>query len=1549
MASKNKIQIKSEGGAPGGMGVGGSKSGSGKKKVEDQYLTMHTGIQQAFANLLGQHLNDMAGAQALQCCVAYNKPCGCIRRFIIAGAQWKEANLPNYGYNNTDENVIKEMDQANIGDNQLHRASILIDLYHRAAELKKEKCYPVPCEEGGNGTGNKTGGKELRGMIGLGNGRKRSKKYEEFVMSQRQLLRNDYSLCEKAAMKLLGYSINFLYKKLRTNPGKESRIVTTDNATRASKAPRNLLTLDQLKEMADPQQASNQCCCRNCISWLVKQHFDRIVEWRKRLEGSGQRGAQEIVAEVLLVSASLDGQNSFCQNLVHWVTGCSFKKIRRIRDHLKKHPNTLPEHGLKRYWQTKSKRKPKDDPQQPGAASLLKIEPEVVDGPYGGATYNVQQAFAGNNRTNTQQLRLQQQPQATGTAQQQPQQRINANSNNNRFDSPQNVVAAQPQQQQQFRLNNGSEQQLPSIIYQQPQPSVVFAPDSNNQQQQYHTAVTSDQQQQQSATTNNLQTMYSVYQPQQQQPQTQQIYRHEEVQQQPQQPHIQQQPQQQTHVIESYVTTQALPQQAAANPPAYNEAKHQQQQLYYQTTNVQGNVLKNGAQQSYYIAPANKSTNGNLFTNMTPVIVAPFPSNQGVQTQQFVTTAAINQDDQQQPHQMQQQDIGINFPSQAQYVLLSPALPSNDGKFPALDGVPMTPIGYFGQLPDGISKGTNANGAANAQWGQDNQSQQQFIFPMQTDGQQQTTTIFTSQAQQQQVATSQPGQIANGQHFQQLTPLIMQPNQGFQNVRFFQPIITQQPVSAAQQQPAADQQTTAQADPQQPKLTVLDTVDQGKMNVWGNVASNMTIMTNQFIGEQPQVIVNKADGSQFAEMTKVQPQIITTNTMPTVVVKDDSEEGEKAARIGARGNRHSRPRIDGISSPKLFVVSNESGIQQQQQNTKVATNVFNFPPPNTDKKNAGEGDAMSEIKPIFSQPQLVLTTDGGAETKKKSSPTLKLPQPSPNDSLQTPNSGLNTPTIAQASLNTPNEVLSTPTQVLTSPLPTEASQEDDDMASVDLMPAPSSNSSRKRPAAPSDKQQTIKKILIDPSPATDSVFPETSTQQQSSSSSSEPITTTTIKQPMFLRPLVLSPPTATNVVTDSSMMMTSSSDTSQSLNTPVFVLPPRSGITPAAFMHHNSTSGAQQSTPPQIFTFMQPANFPTPMFLSSGKSPMKSDATSGGSSSTDAAASLQTPSRISVVTPSAYMNQSSTSMQQGAAVFCFQEPLAKLQQTNSKKDSGSSSTTVASSTSDENSKKDEQQKLPPKLVVQLSSPVTTCSPPTTSTSDVKISASSDQTVNVEDNLTQKKSLHRMRSGGKTDLILPLSSYVSSSDSFVVQSPLNTPSAIQVITPTHGPSSSSLTSAGNRRSNAATGLCVRPASLVVGSIHLGLTSTTSTTTTTNNNNQPLQVATPVFHLISPSQTTPTSPVVVYQPLPGSSQSQATVRTFQQITTQQQQLPHAAPAAVVVTGGNSKRASTDASSSSEQEKVGTTSEEIPVSTTTASCSTSSSEGATDAKSE
>jgi len=53
--------------------------------------------------------------------------------------------------------------------------------------------------------------------IGLGNGHKKSKRFEQFVMSERRTLREEANLCERATQKILLYSNNFLHKKLKTD------------------------------------------------------------------------------------------------------------------------------------------------------------------------------------------------------------------------------------------------------------------------------------------------------------------------------------------------------------------------------------------------------------------------------------------------------------------------------------------------------------------------------------------------------------------------------------------------------------------------------------------------------------------------------------------------------------------------------------------------------------------------------------------------------------------------------------------------------------------------------------------------------------------------------------------------------------------------------------------------------------------------------------------------------------------------------------------------------------------------------------------------------------------------------------------------------------------------------------------------------------------------------------------------------------------------------------------------------------------------------------
>lgn len=52
--------------------------------------------------------------------------------------------------------------------------------------------------------------------IGLGNGKKRSKDYEQYVLVHRDKMRNDMNLCEPLTQSILGYSNNFLHKRLLT-------------------------------------------------------------------------------------------------------------------------------------------------------------------------------------------------------------------------------------------------------------------------------------------------------------------------------------------------------------------------------------------------------------------------------------------------------------------------------------------------------------------------------------------------------------------------------------------------------------------------------------------------------------------------------------------------------------------------------------------------------------------------------------------------------------------------------------------------------------------------------------------------------------------------------------------------------------------------------------------------------------------------------------------------------------------------------------------------------------------------------------------------------------------------------------------------------------------------------------------------------------------------------------------------------------------------------------------------------------------------------------
>ena len=49
---------------------------------------------------------------------------------------------------------------------------------------------------------------------------KKSKAFEEFVLTNRQYLRKELKLCERGVQRILLYSNNFLHRKLKTSPNR---------------------------------------------------------------------------------------------------------------------------------------------------------------------------------------------------------------------------------------------------------------------------------------------------------------------------------------------------------------------------------------------------------------------------------------------------------------------------------------------------------------------------------------------------------------------------------------------------------------------------------------------------------------------------------------------------------------------------------------------------------------------------------------------------------------------------------------------------------------------------------------------------------------------------------------------------------------------------------------------------------------------------------------------------------------------------------------------------------------------------------------------------------------------------------------------------------------------------------------------------------------------------------------------------------------------------------------------------------------------------------
>ncbi|XP_030853674.1 uncharacterized protein LOC115929231 [Strongylocentrotus purpuratus] len=279
---------------------------------------------QHFAASLVEGLGE-PDAEKLTCPVYNTKPCGCIQKFIIGEGDREESKK---------------------------RAIQLLSILKDAKRLREKKFY--------NREEVLSKGKGQR-KVGLGNGHRKAKEYEDFVLANRKILRGDLRMCERATQRILLYSNNFLHKRLKTDPQNRTQRLQRTKGQAA------------LGKLVDVEKLSEQTCCLEKCVLLARTHSLLLNQWRDRAI-SGQTEARKVLAEMLTPS----GQGSNCARFIAMVTGSSITTIARVKDQMCKTGGDRepPQHGLKKYWKNHPRSK---------TLGLLGEDGEVLQGSRAGS------------------------------------------------------------------------------------------------------------------------------------------------------------------------------------------------------------------------------------------------------------------------------------------------------------------------------------------------------------------------------------------------------------------------------------------------------------------------------------------------------------------------------------------------------------------------------------------------------------------------------------------------------------------------------------------------------------------------------------------------------------------------------------------------------------------------------------------------------------------------------------------------------------------------------------------------------------------------------------------------------------------------------------------------------------------------------------------------------------------------------------------------------------------------------------------------------------
>ncbi|KII73883.1 hypothetical protein RF11_03938 [Thelohanellus kitauei] len=149
-------------------------------------------------------------------------------------------------------------------------------------------------------------------------GKKKSKRYIEYVIETREMLKDD-GICEVACKNILAYSNNLIHRKLKYDPENRNSIISKAK----SKTKRRLVKIpfEDLK--------LKKCCWRKCTTLLINN-----IPSFERLRAEAQKSNKDKRTAIQKMIYYSNGERKTCNKFIVQVLGCSRGTLKTVKKEL---------------------------------------------------------------------------------------------------------------------------------------------------------------------------------------------------------------------------------------------------------------------------------------------------------------------------------------------------------------------------------------------------------------------------------------------------------------------------------------------------------------------------------------------------------------------------------------------------------------------------------------------------------------------------------------------------------------------------------------------------------------------------------------------------------------------------------------------------------------------------------------------------------------------------------------------------------------------------------------------------------------------------------------------------------------------------------------------------------------------------------------------------------------------------------------------------------------------------------------------------------------